>query len=370
MPSTWKGSRLPLRSCTVRSRASVCRRAEMRRLALFAPRRGYAARPAVPCPGTPAPPGGFKHPPMPESLAGTQCVVAVASGKGGVGKSTTAVNLACAAASVLGLRVGLLDADVTGPSIPTLMNLKHSGPPMLTPDQQMIPLQNHGVKCMSMGFLIPIGGAAVWRGPMVMGAIGKMIRGTAWGELDVLFIDMPPGSGDAHISVSQQVPLSGAVVVSTPNDLALADVTRGVDAYAKVNAPIIGFVENMAYFEVPNSNTGDDTGSDSTENSSKSANTDTGAGTGTDTTPDTVGKNTSCQSPPPTRHYIFGNGGVSRIAKETGVELLGEVPLDPNVVRTSDAGTPVVTSAPNSAAAIAYVNMARRILEKARKIEA
>lgn len=311
MPSTWKGSRLPLRSCTVRSRASVCRRAEMRRLALFAPRRGYTARPAVPGPGTPAPPGGFKHPPMPESLAGTQCVVAVASGKGGVGKSTTAVNLACAAASVLGLRVGLLDADVTGPSIPTLMNLKHSGPPMLTPDQQMIPLQNHGVKCMSMGFLIPIGGAAVWRGPMVMGAIGKMIRGTAWGELDVLFIDMPPGSGDAHISVSQQVPLSGAVVVSTPNDLALADVTRGVDAYAKVNAPIIGFVENMAYFEVPNSNTGDDTGSDSTENSSKSANTDTGAGTGTDTTPDTVGKNTSRQSPPPTCHYIFGNGGVS-----------------------------------------------------------
>jgi|TARA_B110000977_G_scaffold115625_2_gene149379 ATP-binding protein involved in chromosome partitioning len=308
-----------------------------RAMAHFAARRGYAARPKVPGPGTPAPPGGFKHPALPESLAGTARVVAVASGKGGVGKSTTAVNLACASASVLGLRVGLLDADVHGPSIPTLMNLKDTGPPMVDPASgSMIPIENHGVKCMSMGFLIPEGGAAVWRGPMVMGAIGKMIRDTHWGKLDVLFIDMPPGSGDAHISVSQQVPLSGAVVVSTPNELALADVRRGIDAYQKVNAPIIGLVENMAYFEVEG---GSDTGDNSSgEKASK-------------------------------RHYIFGEGGVRKIAQSTGVELLGEVPLDPNVVVASDKGAPIVQSSPESAAAKAYVAMAKRIMEKAQKIE-
>ena len=126
-----------------------------------------------------------------------------------MGKSTTAVNLACAAASALGLRVGLLDADVHGPSVPTLMNLRHSGAPALDGDA-MLPMENHGVRCMSVGLLIPDGGAAVWRGPMVMGALGKMIRDTKWGALDVLFVDMPPGSGDAHISISQQLPLSGA----------------------------------------------------------------------------------------------------------------------------------------------------------------
>jgi ATP-binding protein involved in chromosome partitioning len=313
-------------------------RPEMRRaLARLAQRRGFASRAGVPGPGTPAPPGGFKHPPMPASLAGTKRVVAVASGKGGVGKSTTAVNLACAAASALGLRVGLLDADVHGPSIPTLMNLRHSGSPALEGDA-MLPMENHGVRCMSVGLLIPDGGAAVWRGPMVMGALGKMIRDTKWGALDVLFVDMPPGSGDAHISISQSLPLSGAVIVSTPQQLALADVKRGVDAYAKVNAPILGFVENMAYMEVLPAEEGRTEGKNSKEKEAR-------------------------------RVYVFGEGGVRRMAETTGAELLGEVPLDPNVVTASDEGNPVAVSDPTSAAARAYVKMARRIVEKAKPFE-
>lgn len=318
-------------------------RSEMRRaLAQLAARRGFASRAGVPGPGTPAPPGGFKHPPLPASLAGTKRVVAVASGKGGVGKSTTAVNLACAAASALGLRVGLLDADVHGPSVPTLMNLRHSGAPALDGDA-MLPMENHGVRCMSVGLLIPDGGAAVWRGPMVMGALGKMIRDTKWGALDVLFVDMPPGSGDAHISVSQQLPLSGAVIVSTPQKLALADVARGVDAYKKVNAPILGFVENMAYMEVV-SRDGDDGGGDSTSSR---------AGEG------------NAEKKKREKVYVFGEGGVRRMAEATGTELLGEVPLDPNVVTASDAGNPTAVSDPTSAAAVVYARMARRIMEKA-----
>ena len=314
-------------------------RPEMRRaLARLAQRRGFASRAGVPGPGTPAPPGGFKHPPMPASLAGTKRVVAVASGKGGVGKSTTAVNLACAAASALGLRVGLLDADVHGPSIPTLMNLRHSGSPALEGDA-MLPMENHGVRCMSVGLLIPDGGAAVWRGPMVMGALGKMIRDTKWGALDVLFVDMPPGSGDAHISISQSLPLSGAVIVSTPQQLALADVKRGVDAYAKVNAPILGFVENMAYMEVL---------------PAEEVRTE-----GEETRKEKEAR----------RVYVFGEGGVRRMAETTGAELLGEVPLDPNVVTTSDEGNPVAVSDPTSTAARAYVKMARRIVEKAKPFE-
>jgi len=314
-------------------------RPEMRRaLARLAARRGFASRAGVPGPGTPAPPGGFKHPPMPASLAGTKRVVAVASGKGGVGKSTTAVNLACAAASALGLRVGLLDADVHGPSIPTLMNLRHSGSPALEGDA-MLPMENHGVRCMSVGLLIPDGGAAVWRGPMVMGALGKMIRDTKWGALDVLFVDMPPGSGDAHISISQSLPLSGAVIVSTPQQLALADVKRGVDAYAKVNAPILGFVENMAYMEVL---------------PAEEVRTE-----GEETRKEKEAR----------RVYVFGEGGVRRMAETTGAELLGEVPLDPNVVTTSDEGNPVAVSDPTSAAARAYVKMAKRIVEKAKPFE-
>lgn len=319
---------------------------EMRRaLAQLAVRRVFASRAGVAGPGTPAPPGGFKHPPLPASLAGTKRVVAVASGKGGVGKSTTAVNLACAAASALGLRVGLLDADVHGPSIPTLMNLRHSGSPALDGDA-MLPMENHGVKCMSVGLLIPDGGAAVWRGPMVMGALGKMIRDTKWGALDVLFVDMPPGSGDAHISISQSLPLSGAVIVSTPQQLALADVARGVDAYGKVNAPILGFVENMAYMEVCHASSSVGEGDDDARTPSASARDEEDEGTRR-------------------RMYVFGEGGVRRMAEATGTELLGEVPLDPNIVTASDAGNPVAVSDPTSGAARVYAQMVRRIMQKA-----
>jgi ATP-binding protein involved in chromosome partitioning len=226
------------------------------------------------------------------------------------------------------------------------MNLRHSGAPALDGDA-MLPMENHGVRCMSVGLLIPDGGAAVWRGPMVMGALGKMIRDTKWGALDVLFVDMPPGSGDAHISVSQQLPLSGAVIVSTPQKLALADVARGVDAYKKVNAPILGFVENMAYMEVV-SRDGDDGGGDSTSSDSTS-----GEG------------NAEKKKKKREKVYVFGEGGVRRMAEATGTELLGEVPLDPNVVTASDAGNPTAVSDPTSAAAVVYARMARRIMEKA-----
>ena len=351
----------------------------LKRLASLA--RGFAAK-AVNGPGTPAPPGGFKHPPVPDSLegalgafasvrllpirprsrgarrslrtfpstpihrtigrpapdrrppadvpsplsdanTGVQRIIAVASGKGGVGKSTTAVNLACAAASSLGLRVGILDADVFGPSVPILMNLASSGTPAIDKENRMLPLENYGVKCMSMGFLIAEQSAAVWRGPMVMGALGKMIRETKWHPLDVLFVDMPPGTGDAQISISQRLPLTGAVIVSTPQEIALADARRGVNMYSKVNTPILGFVENMSYYAPPGSE--DDASA---------------------------------------RAYIFGKGGVKHTAEAMGVELLAEVPLDQRIRERSDEGRPIAVSDPESAAGRLYAAVARRLIEK------
>ena len=221
-------------------------------------------------------------------------------------------------ARALNLRVGLLDADVFGPSVPILMNLAEAGMPAIDERKRMLPLENYGVKCMSMGFLIPEERAAVWRGPMVMGALGKMVRDTAWAPLDVLFVDMPPGTGDAQISISQQIPLTGAVIVSTPQEIALADVRRGVNMYTKVAAPILGFVENMAHFV------------------------------------DADGR----------KVYVFGRGGVRRTAEEHGVELLGEVPLDPSIGTSSDAGRPVAVSAPDGGAGRLYEAMARRLIEK------
>ena len=198
------------------------------------------------------------------------------------------------------------------------MNLAEAGMPAIDERKRMLPLENYGVKCMSMGFLIPEERAAVWRGPMVMGALGKMVRDTAWAPLDVLFVDMPPGTGDAQISISQQIPLTGAVIVSTPQEIALADVRRGVNMYTKVAAPILGFVENMAHFV------------------------------------DADGR----------KVYVFGQGGVRRTAEEHGVELLGEVPLDPSIGTSSDAGRPVAVSAPDGDAGRLYEAMARRLIEK------
>lgn len=284
------------------------------RLGVFA-RRGFAAMGG---PGTPAPPGGFKQPPVPESLAGVSRVIAVASGKGGVGKSTTAVNLACATAA-MGLRVGLLDADVFGPSVPLLMNLADAGAPLLDSAGRMLPLENHGVRCMSMGFLIPPESAAVWRGPMVMGALGKMVRETAWAPIDVLFVDMPPGTGDAQLTLTQRAPLAGAVIVSTPQDLSLIDARKGLNMFKKVDVPILGIIENMSYFTCPH------------------------CGGRTD---------------------VFAHGGAHAEADSLGVPFLGEIPLDIKIRETSDGGHPIVVSDPDGPHAASYRSIAAAVLER------
>ncbi|KAF8102899.1 hypothetical protein N665_0190s0017 [Sinapis alba] len=185
-------------------------------------------------------------------LDGVKDIIAVASGKGGVGKSSTAVNLAVALSNKYGLKIGLLDADVYGPSVPIMMNLNQK--PQVNQDMKMIPVENYGVKCMSMGLLVEKDAPLVWRGPMVMSALAKMTRGVDWGDLDVLVVDMPPGTGDAQITISQNLKLSGAVIVSTPQDVALADANRGISMFDKVRVPILGLVENMSCFICPHCN--------------------------------------------------------------------------------------------------------------------
>ncbi|KAK6940718.1 Flagellum site-determining protein YlxH/ Fe-S cluster assembling factor NBP35 [Dillenia turbinata] len=250
-------------------------------------------------------------------IDGIRDIIAVASGKGGVGKSTTAVNLAVALANKCQLRVGLLDADVYGPSVPTLMNLH--GKPEVSRDMKMIPVENYGVKCMSMGFLVEKEAALVWRGPMVMSALEKMTRGVEWGDLDVLVVDMPPGTGDAQISISQRLQLSGALIVTTPQDVALMDARRGVVMFSKVKVPILGVLENMSCFKCPH-----------------------------------------CGEP----SYIFGCGGAQKIADEMGLDFLGEIPLEVAVRSSSDEGHPIVVSAPDSAVSKAYCCVAQKIVNK------
>ncbi|XP_060569949.1 iron-sulfur protein NUBPL-like isoform X2 [Ruditapes philippinarum] len=188
--------------------------------------------------------------PKKATIDGVKKVVVVASGKGGVGKSTTSVNLALAmAANKPSAHVGLLDADVYGPSLPTMMNLK--GEPHVNEKNQMIPLVNFGIKCMSMGFLVDEKSPIVWRGPMVMGAVQRLLRHVAWGPLDYLFVDMPPGTGDTQLSLSQNIPIDGAVIVSTPQDIALLDARRGAEMFYKVNVPVLGMVQNMSVYVCP-----------------------------------------------------------------------------------------------------------------------
>ncbi|HTO61885.1 MAG TPA: Mrp/NBP35 family ATP-binding protein [Bradyrhizobium sp.] len=239
-------------------------------------------------------------------IPGVAAVIAVASGKGGVGKSTTAVNLALGLRD-LGLRVGLLDADIYGPSIPRLTGLHEK--PELTDERKMIPLQRFGLSIMSIGFLVEEDTAMIWRGPMVMSAINQMLRDVAWGTLDVLVVDMPPGTGDAQLTLAQNVPLKGAVIVSTPQDLSLIDARRGLAMFRKVNVPVLGIVENMSYFQCPH-----------------------------------------CGS----RSDIFGHGGARHEAERLGVPFLGEIPLHMAIRETSDSGNPVVVSEPGGAHAEAY----------------
>jgi ATP-binding protein involved in chromosome partitioning len=266
-----------------------------------------AARPAAP--RGPAGPG-------PMLLSDVRAIIAVASGKGGVGKSTTAVNLAVALAAD-GLKVGLLDADIYGPSLPQMLGTRERP---RSEGQRIIPLSRWGLKAMSIGFLVDEETPMIWRGPMVMGALEQMMGQVAWGPLDVMIVDMPPGTGDAQLTMSQRVPLAGAVIVSTPQDVALLDARRGVRMFEKVNVPVLGLIENMSFFCCPNCNH---------------------------------------------RSDIFSHGGARREAERLGVEFLGELPLKLEIRELADAGTPIVMARPDSDEAQTYRRIARRVWEKA-----
>ena len=266
-----------------------------------------AARPAGP--RGPATPG-------PMLLSDVRAIIAVASGKGGVGKSTTAVNLAVALAAD-GLKVGLLDADIYGPSLPQMLGTRERP---RSEGQRIIPLSRWGLKAMSIGFLVDEETPMIWRGPMVMGALEQMMGQVAWGPLDVMIVDMPPGTGDAQLTMSQRVPLAGAVIVSTPQDVALLDARRGVRMFEKVNVPVLGLIENMSFFCCPNCNH---------------------------------------------RSDIFSHGGARREAERLGVEFLGELPLKLEIRELADAGTPIVMARPDSDEAQTYRRIARRVWEKA-----
>ncbi|HEY4136200.1 MAG TPA: iron-sulfur cluster carrier protein ApbC [Alphaproteobacteria bacterium] len=249
-------------------------------------------------------------------VPGVKHIVAVASGKGGVGKSTVAVNLALGLVAE-GKRVGLLDADIYGPSVPRMMGIK--GRPEPTADKRLNPMEAYGLKTMSMGFLVPEDSPMIWRGPMVIGALEQLLRDVAWGELDVLVVDMPPGTGDAQLTMAQRVPLAGAVIVSTPQDIALLDARKGINMFKKVEVPLLGIVENMSTFVCPNC------GHES---------------------------------------HIFGHGGAKAEADKIGVEFLGEVPLHIAIRETSDAGTPITATQPDSPQAKAYRAIAARVWAK------
>ena len=249
-------------------------------------------------------------------IPGVDAVIAVASGKGGVGKSTTAVNLALGLRD-LGLKVGMLDADIYGPSLPKLLAIKEK--PQTIGGTKLKPIDRYGLSVMSIGFLIDEETPMIWRGPMVMSAITQMLREVEWGKLDVMVVDMPPGTGDAQLTMAQQVPLKGAVIVSTPQDLALIDARRGVAMFKRVNVPVLGIVENMSYFLCP-----------------------------------------SCGS----RSDIFGHGGARQEAERQGVPFLGEVPLHMTIREKSDSGLPVVATEPDGPHAKIYREIAAKVLEQ------
>ena len=287
--------------------------------------QGHASVPA----GAPARPGGRaalpvldaapKAPPRPSApvpvaLPHLGRIIAVSSGKGGVGKSTVATNLAVALART-GARVGLMDADIYGPNIPRMMGV-NAPPPVI--DQRIQPLEAHGVKVMSLGFIIERDQPAIWRGPIVMKVITQFLQDVQWGTLDFLLVDMPPGTGDAQLSLVQAAQVSGAVIVTTPQEVAVGDALRGAKMFERVGVPVLGIIENMSYFECPH-----------------------------------------CGKPTP----IFGSGGGRRLADELGIPLLGEIPLYPQIHAGGDSGTPIVVAEPDAPAARAMLAVASRVAE-------
>lgn len=274
------------------------------------------------------PPAAARPSPAPQAahngkagVPGIKNIIAVASGKGGVGKSTTSVNLALAMAST-GLKVGLLDADIYGPSMPRMLGLKEKP---TVEGKILSPLESFGIKVMSMGFLVEEETPMIWRGPMVISALTQMLREVAWGELDLLVVDMPPGTGDAQLTMSQQVPLAGAVIVSTPQDIALIDARKGLNMFRKVEVPILGLIENMSTFICP-----------------------------------------KCGE----RSDIFGHGGARLEAERLGVPFLGEIPLHMDIRTNSDGGTPVTVSSPEGPHAQIYKQIANEVISRLEDVSA
>jgi ATP-binding protein involved in chromosome partitioning len=261
--------------------------------------------------GAPAPARPAQSP-GPQGIPGVASIIAVASGKGGVGKSTVAVNLALGLVR-LGLKVGLLDADIYGPSLPRLLDIRHKPE---SDGKKIKPIEKFGLKTMSIGFLVKEDEAMIWRGPMVQSALTQMLNDVLWGPLDVLVLDMPPGTGDAQLTIAQRAPLKGAVIVSTPQDIALIDARKGIAMFNKTQVPILGVVENMSVFVCP------DCGHE---------------------------------------HHIFGHGGARETAEKVGAPFLGEIPLVPRIRETSDAGTPVMVMAPDGPEALAFLAVAEKV---------
>jgi ATP-binding protein involved in chromosome partitioning len=265
---------------------------------------------------------GHAHPPQgaprssPKLLGEVRHVIAVASGKGGVGKSTTAANLAVALAG-LGLKVALFDADIYGPSVPRLMGISNQKPE--SDGEKLKPMKAHGLEVMSIGFMLAEDSPVIWRGPMVMGALEQLMRDVAWGPLDVMVVDMPPGTGDVQLTMAQRISLAGAVIVSTPQDIALLDARKGLNMFRKVDIPVLGFIENMSTYICP-----------------------------------------KCGH----EEHIFGHGGAKAEAEKMGAEFLGEIPLDIAIRTTSDDGTPITAADPSGKHAMAYKAIAQRIWDK------
>lgn len=261
------------------------------------------------------PPNTRPAPAQAIGIAGVASVIAVASGKGGVGKSTVAVNLALGLAR-LGHKVGLLDADIYGPSVPRLLDIREKPQ---SDGHKLKPIEKLGIKAMSMGFLVKEDEPMIWRGPMVQSALTQMMNDVSWAPLDILVVDMPPGTGDAQLTIAQRVPLKGAVIVSTPQDIALIDARKGIAMFRKTQVPILGIVENMSVFVCP-----------------------------------------QCGH----ESHIFGHGGARATAGELGVPFLGEIPLVPSIRETSDAGTPIVAHDPASREAQSFLAIAQQVAEK------